>query len=136
MSQPYGRRPRPPQRRPPARGIPPPERAPRPRARPKPRSRFKPVAIGCLAVAVLALVALGYAATRGGSSARPGSPDVYARIAASSDCTALQKEFDQADANGKRDRASGRTEQARWSSGYMDAADARMRQIGCYARKG
>ena len=62
---------------------------------------------------------------------RPGSPAVYQRIAGLRDCAALQKEFDTAAATGDRERAASRIDMARLSTSYMDAADARMRQLGC-----
>jgi len=70
----------------------------------------------------------------GGASpaARPGSSAVYERIAALTDCRALQQEFDTADANQRRDLAAGRTEQATWSTAYMKAADERMKTLKCY----
>lgn len=78
-------------------------------------------------VPLVLVVACGMSAP----AARPGNPDVYARIASLTDCRELQKEFDTAEANGRRDREAGRLEQARASTSYMDAADARMKQVGC-----
>lgn len=63
---------------------------------------------------------------------RPGSPDVYARIAELTDCAALQAEFDLADATRKR---PGGVEGASWTQigiAYMEAADSRMSDLGCY----
>lgn len=60
----------------------------------------------------------------------PGEPAVYERIAASSDCTVLQGEFDTASEN--FDRVEAGTPQADASLGYMQAADARMQEVGCY----
>lgn len=74
---------------------------------------------------ILALALLGAALLAGcGNTApapapHPGNPAVYERIAASSDCAALQREFDTAEANAQ--------------SAYMAAADARMRKVGCYS---
>ena len=59
----------------------------------------------------------------------PGNPAVYQRIAAETDCATLHADFDQAAAN--HDAAAPGSEQATWSTNYMAAADARMRQIGC-----
>lgn len=50
---------------------------------------------------------------------RPGNPAVYERIAATSGCSALQREFDTAETNGQ--------------AGYMAAADERMRKVECYS---
>ena len=63
-------------------------------------------------------------------AAEPGSPAVYARIRSLSDCDALQAEFDQAAAN--HDAAEPGSDAAVWSTSYMVAADARMREVGCY----
>jgi len=53
---------------------------------------------------------------------RPGNPAVYARIEAETDCAALQREFDTAEAGPARE----------WKVPYMEGADARMREVGCY----
>jgi hypothetical protein len=55
---------------------------------------------------------------------------VYDRIAAETDCATLQAEFDQASEN--HDAVPAGSEQAGWSLGYMKAADARMKDLGCY----
>lgn len=49
---------------------------------------------------------------------RSGNPSVYQRIERTTDCAALQDEFDVADRNG--------------NVSYMEAADRRMRELGCY----
>lgn len=64
------------------------------------------------------------------ATARPGNAAVYERIDALTDCDALQAEFDQADTNGQRQRAAGQSSAA--SISYMEAADARMRELDCY----
>lgn len=61
--------------------------------------------------------------------AKPGDPEVYKRIAATKDCAELQREFDTASAS--HDRATNQT-QREWTTGYMTAADERMREVGCY----
>jgi hypothetical protein len=61
-----------------------------------------------------------------GSANHPGNPDVYARINAMTYCAAPQQEFDQADAN--RSISSDPSIQ----TAYMEAADARMKEVGCY----
>lgn len=65
-----------------------------------------------------------------GSDERPGSPAVYARIAALTDCQALQREFDVAMDNADRQHDAGGTADA--SLAYSEAADERMREVGCY----
>lgn len=67
---------------------------------------------------------------------RPGSADVYARIESSTDCGALQRDFDTAEANHQREVRAG-PERRRFQEitlSYMTAADDRMREIGCYDR--
>lgn len=59
-----------------------------------------------------------------------GSDTVYAQIAADTDCDSLQETFDRAAAN--NDTAAAGSAEARWTTGYMTAADERMRAIGCY----
>jgi hypothetical protein len=68
----------------------------------------------------------GYMGTYG------GNPAVYQRIAADTDCASLQAQFDQAAANHDRDSDAGDLEAMKWSTGYMVAADDRMRGLGCY----
>jgi peptidyl-tRNA hydrolase len=63
---------------------------------------------------------------------RPGNPKVYARIEAMTDCGQLQEQFDIAEANQFRDIDRGRTDLAEASTAYMQAADERMREVGCY----
>lgn len=63
---------------------------------------------------------------------RVGHPDVYARIAAQTDCAVLQKEFDAAEANHKRDMERNRVDLAEIDRSYMEAADARMKEVRCY----
>lgn len=62
--------------------------------------------------------------------ARPGSPDVYRRIASLTNCAKLQREFDIAADNADRLHDAGGT--APVPLAYMDAADDRMRSLGCY----
>lgn len=81
------------------------------------------------ALALVLVLGCGGPAT---PAARPGNPAVYERIAALSDCRALQQEFETADANGKRHRAAGETDQAKWTTAYMAAADERMKALRCY----
>lgn len=63
---------------------------------------------------------------------RAGNPAVYAEIAAETNCSKLQAMFDQADANGKLERRRHNLAMAEVTTSYMEAADQRMRQIGCY----
>jgi len=68
--------------------------------------------------------ATGYLADYGGSA------QVYADIAAETDCDALQATFDRAATN--NDAAEPGTAQHRWTTGYMTAANDRMAAVGCY----
>lgn len=63
-----------------------------------------------------------------------GNVDVYNRILAMNDCAALQSEFDQAEENTKLQEPG--TPQYKWSLGYMQASDARMKELGCYGGSG
>jgi hypothetical protein len=58
-----------------------------------------------------------------------GNAEVYDRIFALTDCSALQKEFDTANANAQRDAGTPNFKQ---DEGYMKAVDTRMKDIGCY----
>jgi hypothetical protein len=80
---------------------------------------------------VALVTALGLAAC-GGTGEKPGSPAVYAEIDRLTDCSALQEKFDIADANHTIDVDRGSNALARIDTSYMKAADARMREIGCY----
>lgn len=89
-----------------------------------------------IVIAVLALGALIAGAAAGGGSsepaARPGLQTVYDRIGSMTDCTELQTEFDQASTNHQRDKLRHRLDLMKIDTGYMGAADDRMRAIGCY----
>lgn len=61
-----------------------------------------------------------------------GDPAVHRRIARMTDCTKLQREFDIADENHRRESRAGNIDVMLIVSSYMSAADDRMRQIGCY----
>lgn len=78
----------------------------------------------------LAALAIVFLAACAGDSARPGNPAVYDRIGGLTDCAMLQTEFDLAMTN--HDRAPAGTEERRWTLAYAQAADDRMRKIGCY----
>ena len=58
-----------------------------------------------------------------------GSEAVYSEILAEADCTNLQASFDHSSA--LNDAAEAGSDQARSTTGYMTAADDRMRAIGC-----
>lgn len=58
---------------------------------------------------------------------RPGNPGVYARIAKMTDCDALQEQFDLAERTHQRGGDWGPI-----GTAYMQAADDRMREVGCY----
>ena len=55
---------------------------------------------------------------------------MYRRIDHGTDCTKLQADFDQASENNQRAEAG--SFQFDVTLSYMDAADARMRELGCY----
>ncbi len=68
-----------------------------------------------------------------------GNPEVYERLASETDCSELQESFDRSFTN--HERAANATEdhgvytnefEMAFTLGYMEAADARMREIGCY----
>jgi len=59
-----------------------------------------------------------------------GRLEVYKGILSMTDCKKLQEQFDLASNN--NNRASPGTSQFRMAMGYMQAADGRMRSIGCY----
>lgn len=59
-----------------------------------------------------------------------GNPEVYARIASLTSCTALQREFDIAMDNAEA-RESGDPYRD-LSLSYANAANTRMQEIGCY----
>ncbi len=68
-----------------------------------------------------------------GCSATPeplGDPAVLADIEATTDCTELQSTFDTAAANHERSVEGG--DGAAVTLAYMQAADARMLELGCY----
>jgi hypothetical protein len=64
------------------------------------------------------------------SSGGSGSSLVYQRINSMTDCGDVQTQFDIAAEN--NDRATPGTDQHRQSLDYMEAADARLRALGCY----
>lgn len=55
----------------------------------------------------------------------PGNPAVYERIASETDCATLQKDFDTAEANHRRDVERGTPEFAKMGTGFMAAATPR-----------
>lgn len=67
---------------------------------------------------------------RATSNDRPGDPSVYAQIRSTTDCGELQATFDRAADN--NDRYEGGEHLHRVTLSYMEAADDRMRSIGCY----
>lgn len=88
-------------------------------------------AAGVAALVIAALVVLNVLDS-GKDSSRPGDPAVYSRIDSLTDCSALQSEFNAADARHGTQVRNHRTEQAEIERSYMEAADGRMRTIGCY----
>lgn len=79
---------------------------------------------------VLGAVVIGLGAIADGGDNRPGSPAVYDRIAATTDCAELQAMFDRAADN--HDTAQPGSAETEWTLGYMEAADDRMESVGCY----
>jgi hypothetical protein len=61
-----------------------------------------------------------------------GKPEVYESIKAETNCDKLQKDFDQADANGERNRQNGKLELAQISTSYMEAILARQTELKCF----
>jgi hypothetical protein len=61
-----------------------------------------------------------------------GNPDVYNRILLLTDCTLLQEEFDIASENNQGAVAG--TAEHKETTGYMVAADARMKELDCYSQ--
>lgn len=78
---------------------------------------------------VLAVVLL-FAACGEQERSRPGDPGVYQRIDSSTDCNALNAEYEAAD----RNLGTAQTEQQEaWSRSYRREAHERMKAIGCYS---
>lgn len=84
------------------------------------------LAAGALGVALIIATA-GSDSTPATATSRPGNPTVYAEIAAQTDCTELQASFDRGEATHERGGSWGPL-----GTSYMEAADTRMRAIGCY----
>ena len=93
------------------------------------------------AIAVVSLIVLagvggcGSDGTQSGSGAwplptRPGDPTVYQRIAASTDCIALQREFNRAMETVEALTPGSDARRAPMS--YANDANLRMRELGCY----
>jgi hypothetical protein len=83
--------------------------------------------------ALLALIlAAALAAGCSTRTVRPGSPDVYARIAAETDCAKLQEQFDLAEQTSKREGSPAGATWLEIEIAYMHAAEDRMREVGCY----
>jgi hypothetical protein len=61
-----------------------------------------------------------------------GSDQVIDRIEATSDCNALQREFDTASRNHDIQSENGNLELMKLTTRYMVAADRRMQKLGCY----
>lgn len=80
-------------------------------------------------ILVLVLVLGGCGGADGGGGS-PAVESTKARIEAMTDCAELQREFDTAADN--FDRVEPGTEQADASLAYMQTADDRMREVGCF----
>lgn len=94
--------------------------------------RSKLVYIGAALLVVVIAVVSNRTTSTPESTARPGNPAVYREIAAETNCARLQEMFDIADANHERAVAANDLDQMAWTLGYMQAADDRMRALGCY----
>lgn len=90
---------------------------------------IKPKVAAAVAVLVIAVLIVANSLQ---DQPRPGDPAVYSRIESLTDCSALQSEFDAAEARHGAALRNHRTEAAQVESSYMAAADERMRKIGCY----
>lgn len=80
------------------------------------------------AAALLALT--GCAATPAAAPTTIGQPDVYQRISNTTDCAELQAEFDTAEQ--AHQRAQRGSTAAAIAVSYMEAANTRMTELGCY----
>ena len=86
------------------------------------------VALAVAAVGIIVVVT----SAGGGVKSRPGSPAVYSRIEGLTSCSELQAEFDTAAANyDSRGLKTCRTDLAAADRSYMEAANERMRELGC-----
>jgi hypothetical protein len=84
------------------------------------------------ALPLLILLVAGCAADRGIQAYLDeygGSRDTYERIADMSDCASVQAEYDAAAANNEVLDPS--TDEYRWTSGYMAAAEDRLEDLEC-----
>jgi hypothetical protein len=84
-----------------------------------------------LATVLAGLALAGCSSPEQGPTAGPGDPDVYKTIASLHSCKVLREQFDLAERTSRR---AGRSLDASWSEigiAYMEAADARMREVGC-----
>lgn len=89
---------------------------------------------------ILAIIVLWIASLACGASAPKtaddyvreygGNQDVYNKILSLTDCALLQEEFDIASENNQR--AAAGTAEHKETTGYMVAADARMKELSCY----
>jgi hypothetical protein len=91
--------------------------------------------------ALIAFIVLALASLACGSSAPKsvddylkeygGNRDVYEKLFSMTDCTSLQNEFDIASENNQA--ATPGTPQFKQTTGYMVAADQRMKELDCYS---
>ena len=58
-----------------------------------------------------------------------GDITIYTRILSMTDCTELQREFERADEDSKRQEPN--TQEYKWSIGYRTAAENRMKEVEC-----
>jgi hypothetical protein len=104
--------------------------------------------VGSFTLALLVAALLAGCGSSGGSSGssasssstdasaqtetRPGSAVVYQRIEAMTSCAKLQAESDRAKTYHSRELKAGDVDMAKVSTSYMEAADARIQEIGCH----
>lgn len=86
--------------------------------------------LAAAAILAITLLAAVGCTTNGDESSHPGNPAVYERIASLTDCAALQREFDTAMDNSEARPALDPAGEI--SQSYGEAANDRMRSIGCY----
>ncbi|HWC11810.1 MAG TPA: hypothetical protein VG455_11360, partial [Acidimicrobiales bacterium] len=65
-----------------------------------------------------------------GADEKPGNPDVYRRIEATTDCAVLQAEFELAMDHAERRQPGDPLRKV--SLAYAKAADERLGEVGCY----
>lgn len=83
-------------------------------------------------VAIASLTGCGASSTPAEPSVSAGKAEVHERIKALTDCTELQKQFDDAEQNGKNMRAQGKSDLSSASTAYMKTALERQQELKCF----